>query len=545
MKAYHLFLSVAALLTVVLSACTLGATPPPAEPPTDTPTTVPPGPPTDTPTTVPAGPPTDTPTVVPVNLAGPPMEVGSMFEYVDGSILVAVPAGEFLMGHGGEDDPEHVVYLDDFWIYRSPVTNQQYAMCVAAGKCSPPDPTDNPVFSDPKRRNDPVVGVRWDQGEAYCQFVNGRLPTEAEWEKTARGPNGNIYPWGNSGPSCDLLNTADCVGKTTDVTRYPQGMSYYEALDMSGNVYEWVADWYSPTYYSVSPVENPLGPQFGEKRSVRSSGFMADFFRAEAARRSSLKPIEHRNDLGFRCVIGDPMYFAPYCEMVGVYGGGPGGAAPGLDTYTVTCDPPTATSVVYCAAGNQPKANVTINVNPPTTITSVSADPSCGGGLPTFTACDPGAVIQVCAICDVDLPADAVPACPPPYVYDAASGKCKADGWPGKCLPGFNYDPASQCCTAGPGKPGFAAPCPVGTVYLADLNICLQWATADPGCVDFTAPSRECGVPGYGSLIDSSALVRALVEEQEKPPVTPVSGILMLTALGLVGWVALYGRKRS
>ncbi len=537
MKPYPLSLSVAALLTIVLSACIPGAAPLPTEPVTEPPDIPPPE----------ALVVTEPPSLAPVSFAGPPMEVGSMFLYVDGSTLVAVPAGEFIMGHNGKDNPQHTVYLDDLLIYRSAVTNQQYAFCVAEGQCSRPDPNDNPVFNDPKRRNDPVVGVKWNQAEAYCEFVHGRLPTEAEWEKTARGPNGDMYPWGNSPPSCDLLNIAYCVGKTTDVTRYPQGQSYYEALDMSGNVNEWVADWYSPTYYSIAPVENPSGPQSGEKRSVRSSGFMADYINAESARRWSLYPSAHQNDLGFRCVIEDPLYFAPFCETVGVYGFGPGGAGVGVDSYTVSCDPPTFSAVTYCVPGDQPKANVTIiNADPLTSITTVDSDPSCGGGLPTFTACDPGAVIHVCAECDVVLPSDATPACPPPYSYDAGSGSCKADGWPGNCLPGFNYDPTNQCCAAGPGTPGFTPPCPSGTVYLSDLNICLQWAAADPGCADFTAPSRDCEHEGgYSSLMDSSPLIRALEEEQAKPPITPVSRILMMTVIGLVGWVTIYGRKRS
>jgi formylglycine-generating enzyme required for sulfatase activity len=136
------------------------------------------------------------PTLVTVNLSGPEMKLGSTYPYVDGTILLAVPGGEFTMGHGGSDNPVHKVTIGDLWIYSTKVTNQQFAFCVAQGKCDPPDPTDNPAYSDFRRANDPVVGVTYAQGTAYCTFVHGALPTEAQWEKTARGPNGNLFPWG-------------------------------------------------------------------------------------------------------------------------------------------------------------------------------------------------------------------------------------------------------------------------------------------------------------------------------------------------------------
>ena len=129
-----------------------------------------------------------------------------MWPYVDGSILVAVPGGPFTMGHGGSDNPEHTVTLSDFWIYQAKVTNQQYALCLQAGKCKAPDPIDDFTFKDATHANDPVVGLNYSQGSDYCSFVHGRLPTEAEWEKTARGPQGNLYPWGSNAPVCDLLN---------------------------------------------------------------------------------------------------------------------------------------------------------------------------------------------------------------------------------------------------------------------------------------------------------------------------------------------------
>ncbi|HQU37897.1 MAG TPA: SUMF1/EgtB/PvdO family nonheme iron enzyme, partial [Anaerolineales bacterium] len=183
-------------------------------------------------------------TQAPIDLSGPPMEVGSKFLYVDGSVLVAVPGGTFIMGHGGDDNPEHEVNVSDFWLYRSKVTNSQYALCVLLGKCSPPGIDKNEGYGDPLKANHPVTGVNYQQASEYCSFVNGRLPTEAEWEKAARGPEGNIYPWGDATPQCELANFGTCEFKTSKVIDHPAGQSYYEAFDMAGNVYEWVSDWY-------------------------------------------------------------------------------------------------------------------------------------------------------------------------------------------------------------------------------------------------------------------------------------------------------------
>ncbi len=185
----------ATTLMLLLTACTLGQTPPGLSP---------------TPTTE-VQPPDDQPPVSqeqatdePLNLAGPPPELGDTLTWVDGSLLVYIPPGEFIMGHGGEDNPEHAAYLDGFWIYRTEVTNSMYLRCMLLGECSPPpaDPS-LPDMGDPAVADLPVVDVRWDQADSYCRFVGGVLPTEAQWEKTARGPEGDIYPWGNAEPNCE------------------------------------------------------------------------------------------------------------------------------------------------------------------------------------------------------------------------------------------------------------------------------------------------------------------------------------------------------
>src|SRR6185503_8512717 len=195
------------LVFMIASSC--------APPATETSTaTAPPEAVTAEPTATNSPPATEIPTLVAAT--GPAMEVGSTFYYVDGTTLVAVPAGEFKMGASGTDNPEHTVSLSDYWIYSTKVTNQQFALCEALGKCTAPNPEDNPNYHDIDHANDPVVGVTYDQAAAYCSFVQGRLPTEAEWEKSARNPDGGSYPWGDAAPTCDLVNFNNCVGSTTN-----------------------------------------------------------------------------------------------------------------------------------------------------------------------------------------------------------------------------------------------------------------------------------------------------------------------------------------
>ena len=174
-------------LMLALSACAPSTAPDDASTDADGKTQLPP------PSAAPAA--TEDPTLQPVVLSGPEMALGSTFSYVDGSTLVAVPAGPFTMGReGGTDNPAHLVTLDDFWIYQSEVTNRQYSLCVAAGECAVPDLQDDLTYDDPLHANDPLVGVTWDQAGTYCGFVHARLPTEPEWEKTARGPDANLDP---------------------------------------------------------------------------------------------------------------------------------------------------------------------------------------------------------------------------------------------------------------------------------------------------------------------------------------------------------------
>jgi formylglycine-generating enzyme required for sulfatase activity len=218
--------------------------------------------------------------------------------------MVYVPAGEFLMGSGageGLDDehPQHAVYLDAFWIDKTEVTNAQYQKCVEAGACGEPYYANRTDLSAPGQ---PVVGVNWFQVEAYCKWAGARLPTEAEWEKAARGPDGRIYPWGNSKPDCTKLNYQGCVGRPKPVGSYPTGASPYGVLDMGGNVSEWVADWYAKDYYARSPDRSPQGPDSGDKRIYRGGSYERSGSEARSAGRLSIGPAWQMVWVGVRCI---------------------------------------------------------------------------------------------------------------------------------------------------------------------------------------------------------------------------------------------------
>ena len=414
-----------------------------------------------------------TETLVPVNLAGPEMAVGSTWLYVDGTTLVAVPAGEFTMGHGGQDNPEHQVTLGDFWIYSTKVTNQQFARCVEAGQCDPPSAHDDPGYTEFADFNNPVAGVTYDQAVAYCTYAGGRLPTEAEEEKTARGPDGNIYPWGDSAPSCDLLNMEGCVGDTTPVTAYPPGASYYSALDMEGNAFEWVADWYKADYYLNSPAEDPLGPDSGQQRSVRASGFDSGANQTQAASRFFARPEDHRPNLGFRCVVEDPTYFAAFCQQVALYGVAPGGGGnPGQDIVARCPNIGLSQTLGQCDSG---QTQVTFSSNDAGAVPTITG-PGCSGLVGSF----PGNQTTVCTVANTQVSLDATctysnlgqATCPAHYNLDSGSGMCVWDGTTvsgEQCLPGMTYDPALQCCTVDNPTAGNFPLCQAGST-LADLG---------------------------------------------------------------------------
>jgi formylglycine-generating enzyme required for sulfatase activity len=231
-----------------------------------------------------------------------------------------VPAGEFTMGSKAEDtlaecqkyynncqldwfkdeEPPHQVYLDAFYMDMYEVTNAAYRACVSAGVCTPPHDTRFIYYGNSQYDNYPVIYVDWEQAKTYCEWRGGSLPTEAQWEKAARGTDGRTYPWGE-GISCNRANYYGCKGDTTEVGSYESGKSPYGIYDLAGNVWEWVADWYDPNYYAHSPSSNPLGPSSGQYRVLRGGSWSDYDFNVRSANRYIDTPVNFISIVGFRC----------------------------------------------------------------------------------------------------------------------------------------------------------------------------------------------------------------------------------------------------
>ncbi|MDD2922731.1 MAG: SUMF1/EgtB/PvdO family nonheme iron enzyme [Anaerolineales bacterium] len=222
----------------------------------------------------------------------------------DGMRQVYVPAGEFLMGKKnarGTSAPQHVVYLDAFWIDRVEVSNAMYLKCLKAGACTPLA-SNNIYYQNWIYRDHPVIYVTWEQAGAYCQWAGRDLPTEAQWEKAARGTDGRLYPWGSKEPNPSLANYAgSMIHEDVSVYRYPLGASPYGALNMSGNAREWIQDWFDPEYYNYSPYANPTGPATGLERSLRSGSYNEDGREVIITKRYNHDPSSAGLSRGFRC----------------------------------------------------------------------------------------------------------------------------------------------------------------------------------------------------------------------------------------------------
>jgi len=212
------------------------------------------------------------PTVIPIDIpapsATPALAAGStQISPVDGMPLVYVPAGKFTMGSEtyADEKPQRTLSLEAYWIDQTEVTNAMYARCVAAGSCKA---TEN----DPAKKNKsdmvPVEIDGWEQAQAYCSWAGRRLPTESEWEKAARGTDGRIYPWGEE-IDCSKANYAKCKNEVQPVGSYPKGASPYGALDMAGNRWEWVSDFYPSSKLHILKGGDWQTEAWGVRSAVR------------------------------------------------------------------------------------------------------------------------------------------------------------------------------------------------------------------------------------------------------------------------------------
>jgi iron(II)-dependent oxidoreductase len=239
--------------------------------------------------------------------------------------MIRIPEGSFLMGSNKKVDrnaypaemPQRKVYLNAYEIDKYEVTTVQFLKFVLA---TDRDPLidwqyDGGNFQE-EMANHPVMHVSWFDADAYCKWVGKRLPTEAEWEKAARGGDGRIYPWGNqmaglsranfgrtglSGPVRDRPERLMLYPPIISVDKYENAVSPYGVFQMSGNVSEWVADWYDPKYYATAPERNPKGPESGTQRAFRGGGWIDSTPTVRAAQRNGTEPNTKMNWIGFRC----------------------------------------------------------------------------------------------------------------------------------------------------------------------------------------------------------------------------------------------------
>jgi formylglycine-generating enzyme required for sulfatase activity len=248
----------------------------------------------------------------------PALKVGStQISPVDGMTMLFVPSGSFKMGYEGGDAqnrPVHAVYLDNYWIDQTEISLSMYYQCVSAGKCTEPITKNSTnvrtYYGDSDFDNYPVINVSWFQAKDYCDWAGRQLPTEAQWKKAARGDDGRLYPWGDKLID-DLGNFTPMVNGFRPVGSYPGGASPYGILQMSGNAYEWVADWFDKDFYQMSGDSvNPTGPAEGSMRSIRG-GLFRKIDKPEGGISSSWSGIQGRNYRMVNVQSGYRMFMKP------------------------------------------------------------------------------------------------------------------------------------------------------------------------------------------------------------------------------------------
>jgi len=304
---------------------------------TDTPTVEP------TATFTPEPTPEPTETVIPTATATPTLaetptpEAGATrISDIDQMIQIFVPAGEFIMGSddieaqtiegNGRAYPEipvNTVYVNDYWIDKYEVTNQQYALCVAAGVCDPPylskSETRPSYYDNPEYANYPVIYINWYMSKTYCEWTGRRLPTEAEWEKAARGTDGRKYTWGDDKPTGELANFCDTncprtianhnfddgYADTAPVGSYPAGASPYGVMDMAGNVWEWTNTIINPYPYDPDDGRENPDPNLWVERVWRGGPWSNGYWWVRVTVRYRSVPSYWYVNLGFRCASSE------------------------------------------------------------------------------------------------------------------------------------------------------------------------------------------------------------------------------------------------
>jgi hypothetical protein len=434
-----------------------------------------------------------------------------------------IPPGWFFIGSDPEEDklargdelPQRYITEPGFWIGESEVTNQEYADCVNAGICTLPSlretgPTNH--YNDPAYDDHPVVGVNWYQAAAYCEWVDARLPTEAEWEKAARGDEGYIYPWGNDAPTCDHANMNSCESENTTktVASYPLGISPYGLFDMAGNVREWTADWYQEDLYLTAAYYQPQGSSEGPKKVVRGGGFNDFEENLRTTTRMSFLPDQDFDDVGFRCIPVTPSY-APFCEptyttlcydpdeptpddpcepgqgvpgeegltflgygcpmnrvvnfQVNTNGGGNSGYTATVDGDTFDCQASSAGADVVNCLGPETQMGTGVEI----IVCAPGATPPANANV-TSVGMAANTVLPVVFSTSgkVSLMAATTANCPDGYTLDEATGACVRDQTQPECPDNWSYNRASQRCEPTDQQED----CPEATTFSANLQGC-------------------------------------------------------------------------
>lgn len=228
---------------------------------------------------------------------------GHVFSLPDETEIVFIPGGEFLMGSDlrSEERPPHTVYVDAFYIDKYEVTKEMFRKYIESTGYSWNRSSFVPA-------DFPIANISWEEAAAYAEWIGKRLPTEAEWEKAAKGTDNRMYPWGNKwvAGNCNVHSLADHHRGLAPVGSFERGKSFYGVCDLAGNVWEWCCDWFNKTYYQEGKNNNPRGPDHGKRKVLRGGGWSDIHYKRDVTRcsaRVGAAPGTSASYIGFRCVI--------------------------------------------------------------------------------------------------------------------------------------------------------------------------------------------------------------------------------------------------